>query len=77
VNYRFFHKVSHEAFDQLVDDLRAGRLDDEVPPHGTLARIRQRIPAERAAGPADPTVGVAPPWMGDSPALDGTKGAGS
>ena len=77
VNYRFFHKVTHESFDQLVDDLRAGRLDDEVPPHGTLARIRQRIPADKAAGPADPAVSVAPPWMGDAPALDGSKGGGA
>ena len=30
------------SFDQLIDDLRAGRLDDEIPPHGTLARVRQR-----------------------------------
>ena len=35
------------TFDQLIDDLRAGRLDDEIPPHGTLARVRQRIPADR------------------------------
>jgi NADH-quinone oxidoreductase subunit E len=73
VNYRFFHKVSTESFDQLVDDLRAGRLDGDVPPHGTLARIRQRIPAERAAGPSDPGAGTAPAWMGDSPALEGGK----
>jgi hypothetical protein len=26
----------------LIDDLRAGRLADEIPPHGTLARVRQR-----------------------------------
>ena len=35
-----------------------------MPPHGTLARIRQRIPADKAAGPADPNVGTAPAWMG-------------
>ena len=48
VNYRYRHRITHEEFDQLVDDLRAGRLDDEVPPHGTVARIRQHIPADRA-----------------------------
>jgi len=41
VNYRFFGDVTHEAFDKLVDDLRAGRLADEVPPHGTLVRVRR------------------------------------
>jgi NADH-quinone oxidoreductase subunit E len=69
VNYRYFHKVTPESFDQLVDDLRAGRLEDTVPPHGTLGRERQRIPADRAAGPSAPTGGAAPVWMGDEPAL--------
>jgi NADH-quinone oxidoreductase E subunit len=41
VNHRFFGTVSNEDFDQLVDDLRAGRLDAEVPGHGTLVRIRR------------------------------------
>ena len=41
VNYRYRYKVTDDDFDRLVDDLRAGRLDDEVPPHGTLARVRQ------------------------------------
>lgn len=50
VNYRFFHKISHGEFDQLVDDLKAGKKDDEIPPHGTLSRIRQQIPADRAYG---------------------------
>ena len=28
----------------------AGRLDDEIPPHGTLARVRQKVAADRWAG---------------------------
>jgi NADH-quinone oxidoreductase subunit E len=44
INHRYRHAVTHEQFDRLVDDLRAGRLTDEVPPHGTLARVRQRTP---------------------------------
>jgi NADH-quinone oxidoreductase subunit E len=50
VNYRFRYKVSNDDFDQMIDDLRAGRLDSEVPPHGVLARVRQRVPADRWAG---------------------------
>jgi NADH:ubiquinone oxidoreductase subunit E len=50
VNYRFRYKVSNEDFDQLVEDLRAGRLADEIPPHGTLARVRQKVAADRWAG---------------------------
>ena len=44
VNYRYRYTVTNDDFDQLVDDLSAGRLTDEIPPHGTLARIRQRTP---------------------------------
>lgn len=50
VNYRYFHKVSNADFDALVDDLRADRLADTVPPHGTLARVRQTVAADRWAG---------------------------
>jgi NADH-quinone oxidoreductase subunit E len=42
--------VSNEDFDHLVEDLREGRLADEIPPHGTLARIRQKVAADRWAG---------------------------
>ncbi len=69
VNYRYFHRVSNADFDSLVEDLRAGRRTEEIPPHGTLARIRQHIPAERAAGPAAPTGVPEPVWLGDDPAL--------
>jgi NADH-quinone oxidoreductase subunit E len=41
VNHRFFGDVTPEVFDTLVEDLRAGRLDDEVPHHGTLVRVRR------------------------------------
>jgi NADH-quinone oxidoreductase subunit E len=64
VNYRYRFRVTNEMFDQLVDDLRAGRLDGEIPPHGTLARVRQSIPADRAVGavpPGDVTAG--PVWL--------------
>ena len=50
VNYRYFHRIDHAGFDRLVDELRAGRLDDEVPPHGTTTRVRQRVAADRWAG---------------------------
>jgi NADH-quinone oxidoreductase subunit E len=43
VNWRFFGSVSPDTFDDLVDDLRAGRLADEVPPHGTLCRVRRTV----------------------------------
>ena len=42
VNHRFFGDLTLETFDALVADLRAGRLDETVPPHGTLVRVRRR-----------------------------------
>jgi NADH-quinone oxidoreductase subunit E len=49
VNYRYRNKVSTADFDKLVDDLRAGRLDAEIPRHGTLARVRQHVEPDRWA----------------------------
>lgn len=63
VNYRHRFRVSNGDFDRLIADLRAGRLADEVPAHGTLARVRQHIPADKAAGNVDPALPVNPAWM--------------
>jgi NADH-quinone oxidoreductase subunit E len=52
VNWRFFGDVDPEAFDQLVEDLRSGRLDDEVPAHGTLSRVRRVTGSPGADGAA-------------------------
>jgi NADH-quinone oxidoreductase subunit E len=68
VNYRYFHRITHDEFDELIEDLRAGRRDD-IPAHGTLQRTRQTIPADRAAGVVRPDDSEQPVWIGDSPAL--------
>jgi NADH-quinone oxidoreductase subunit E len=39
VNWRFFGDVDRAGFDKIIADLRSGRLDSEVPPHGTLSRV--------------------------------------
>ena len=49
VNYRYRLRVTPDDLDQLIDDLRAGTVDD-VPEHGTLAVVRQSIPEGRGAG---------------------------
>ena len=69
VNYRYFHQVTNDDLDTLIDDLRAGRLAEEIPPHGTLQRTRQRIPTDRAVGPVSPKGGTQPVWLVDEPAL--------
>jgi hypothetical protein len=43
VNWRFFGNVTPERFDTLMDDLRAGRLAETVPPHGTLCRVQRTV----------------------------------
>jgi NADH-quinone oxidoreductase subunit E len=64
VNYRHRYRVTNADFDQLVDDLRAGRLDAEIPPHGTLSRNRQHIPVDKAVGAVPPEdVTTAPKWI--------------
>ncbi|MGH9244528.1 MAG: NADH-quinone oxidoreductase subunit NuoE [Acidimicrobiales bacterium] len=68
VNYRYFYKVTADDFDRLVDDLGAGRLDGDIPPHGVLARVRQRLDPERRAGNADPKVNVQPVWIANGKA---------
>ena len=64
VNYRHRYRVTTADFDQLVADLRAGKLVDEIPPHGTVARVRQHIPADRGVGAVPPEEATAPPsWL--------------
>ena len=64
VNYRHRYRVTPADFDALIDDLRDGRLDDEIPPHGTLGRNRQHIPADKFVGAPDPDdVTEGPGWI--------------
>ncbi|HJV09697.1 MAG TPA: NAD(P)H-dependent oxidoreductase subunit E [Acidimicrobiales bacterium] len=55
VNWRFFGNVGADDFDRLVEDLAAGRLADDVPPHGTLNRVRRQVGlmAGAAVAPGD------------------------
>ena len=70
VNYRYRYRVSPEQVEQLIDDLRAGRLADEIPAHGTLARVRQQVSAERFVGAVSPDAEVAQPsWLNGKAAL--------
>ena len=42
VNHRFFGPLDNASFDTLVADLKSGKLDSEVPPHGVLCRYERR-----------------------------------
>jgi NADH-quinone oxidoreductase subunit E len=71
VNYRVFGPLSHADADGLLDDLRAGRLADDVPPHGVTNRVRQQWPAADGSGPAVKAPGTPaagrPTQQADSP----------
>lgn len=73
VNYRYFHRITTEEADKLLDDLRAGRRAHEIPRHGTLARVRQSIPADRRAGPAVPGASGQPVWLKPKDAPSGAS----
>ncbi len=53
VNGRFFGPLSPDDFDALINDLRAGKLDEVVPPHGVLSRVPRDVglAAGTGAGP--------------------------
>jgi NADH-quinone oxidoreductase subunit E len=64
VNYRHRYRVTSADLDTLIDGLQNSRLDGDVPPHGTVARVRQHIPSERSVGVFAPDdVTSAPVWM--------------
>jgi NADH-quinone oxidoreductase subunit E len=75
VNYRYFYKVTPDAADALLDDLRSGQRAEEIPDHGMLARIRQQIPAQRSAGNAVPGACEEPVWLSAPPSPTDGSGA--
>lgn len=69
VNYRYRYRVAPADLDRLIDDLSKGRLDGEIPAHGTVARVRQQIPSDRAVGAVPPEAVTGPPaWVPPPPA---------
>ena len=62
VNYRYVHQVSHDDFTELVADIRSGRRDD-IPPHGTLGKVRQDLGADRIANITAPELQSKPVWI--------------
>lgn len=70
VNYRYRLRVTATDLDNLIDDLQNGKLNDEIPAHGVLSKVRQLIPADRAVGAVDPElVTESPVWLNGKAAL--------
>jgi NADH-quinone oxidoreductase E subunit len=53
VNYRYFGPLDAPGMESLIGDLKTGRLDDDVPHHGTLVRTQRegglKVSAEQIA----------------------------
>jgi hypothetical protein len=43
VNHRYVRSATADSFDAMIEELRAGRLDHDVPSHGTLVRVRRSV----------------------------------
>ena len=70
VNYRYRLRVTPADLDILIDHLESGKLSDEIPAHGVLAKVRQHIPQSRAVGAVDPElVTQGPVWLDGKAAL--------
>ena len=70
VNYRYRLRVTPADLDILIDNLEAGKLSDEIPAHGVLAKVRQHIPIARAVGAIAPElVTQGPVWLDGKAAL--------
>lgn len=63
VNYRYFHQLTPEDLTRLIADLRSGALDDVVPPHGTLGKVRQDLIGDRIANITPPEQQGEPVWI--------------
>ncbi len=63
VNYRYFHRLTPQDLDQLIEELRSGALDDVVPAHGTLGKVRQDLGEDRIANITPPEDQTEPVWL--------------
>lgn len=63
VNYRYFHRISPDDLEQLIADLRSGALDDVVPHHGKLGRVRQELSGDQLANVTPPEEQGEPVWI--------------
>ena len=77
VNWRYFGDMTPGAVGCLGRGPPAGRLDGEVPPHGTLCRVRRTSALAASAGPGRARPGERPATQGRAGGTrDGTYDAG-
>ncbi len=72
VNWRFFGDLDRARFDDLVSRLASGALDAEIPPHGTLCRVRRTVGVPAAGSSVHGAGGPRAEWHarnGSGPAV--------
>ena len=61
VNHRYVRTTTPDAFDAMIEEVRDGKRESEIPSHGTLIRVRrssglqaprEEIAAQRATAQA-------------------------
>ncbi len=77
VNHRYVGAQTPATFDALVEDLRAGRLSDTVPPHGTLVRVRRSVGLQADRGAIVAERAKAAEAQGTRAAAQGARAAAS
>ena len=61
INYRYFHRVTNDDFDEVVAEIRSGQRSD-IPPHGTLGLVRQQLVGDQIANITPPEQQTEPAW---------------
>ncbi len=61
INYRYFHQVTPNELDSVLDAIEQGTRDD-IPKHGTLGVVRQHIAPDAVANIGPPETQVEPAW---------------
>ena len=61
INYRYFHRVTNDDFDEVITEIRAGKRTD-IPAHGTLGLVRQQLASDQIANITPPEQQSEPAW---------------
>jgi NADH-quinone oxidoreductase subunit E len=73
VNWRYFGDMTPGRWETLAEDLLADRLADEVPPHGTLCRVRRTVGLPAGTPAANEAAGTGPSAASKGVAQEGVE----
>ena len=76
INYRYFHRVTDDDFDEVIAEIRSGKRSD-IPAHGTLGLVRQQLVGDDIANITPPEQQSEPAWYAARNAAAATAGGES